>query len=252
MHWIFDHLLVLVLVVLLPLRSWYETRKIQRKLAEGGGADHNPVSEYKETMLTLWGLCAACLAVWFLHSRSPETLGLGREVESTIWWVAGMALAAAGLALASWQAAQVKKDEKARDEIRKQIGKLSLYLPKTVTQLRWFNCVAFSAGVCEEILFRGYLIWYIGLLTGSIPALVLSSIVFGVAHLYQGPGNAVRCGFVGLWLGTIYLATGTLWIPMLTHFIFDVIGGRMIYYTFSRTAAPTEGDAGERRMNPSS
>ena len=241
MHWIFDHLLVLVLVVLFPLWSWYETRKKKRALAESGETDHNAVSEYKQTMLALWGLCATCLVVWFLHSRPSEILGLGVGTESLLRWGGGLAIAAAGLVFTFWQAEQVKKDEKARDEIQKQVGEFSFYLPKTRVQLRWFNWVALSAGICEEILYRGYLIWYIALLTGSIPALFLSSIGFGIAHSYQGPGNAVRCGVVGLWMGTIYLVTGSLWIPMVTHFLVDVIGGRMIYHTFSEATPPAEG-----------
>jgi len=240
MHSIFDHLLVLILVVLFPLWSWYDIRKKQKALAESDEVDHNTVHEYKLTMLSLWGLCAIGLAVWFLQSRPSELLGLGREIPSILRWAGGIAIAVAGLVFTYWQAEQVKKDDKALDGIRKQLGELSFYLPKTRTELRWFNRVAFSAGICEEILYRGYLIWYIALFTGSIPALFLSSIAFGIAHSYQGPGNAVRCGFLGLWLGTIYLITGTLWIPMLTHFLYDVIGGRIIYSVFSEATPPAE------------
>ncbi len=252
MHWIFDHLLVFVLVVLLPLWSWYEKRKKKRELAECGETDQNTVSEYKQTMLMLWGLSAACLVIWFVQSRPSEMLGLGVGTDSLLRWGGGLALAVAGIAFTLWQADQVKKDENARHEIRKQVGEFSFYLPKTRDQLRWFNWVSLSAGICEEILFRGYLIWYIALLTGSIPALFLSSIGFGIAHAYQGLGNAVRCGAVGLWMGAIYMITGSLWIPMVTHFLVDLIGGRMIYCALAEATAPGEGDEGERCLNRSS
>jgi len=48
--------------------------------------------------------------------------------------------------------------------------------------------VFLRAGVCEEVIFRGYSIAYLMAVLGAPfwVAAVLSSIVFGFAHVYQG------------------------------------------------------------------
>ena len=38
----------------------------------------------------------------------------------------------------------------------------SVYLPRTKKDSVWFIVLSISAGICEELLFRGYLIWYMG------------------------------------------------------------------------------------------
>jgi membrane protease YdiL (CAAX protease family) len=119
-------------------------------------------------------------------------------------------------------------------------------LPKTPRELNWFYGVSFAAGVCEEILYRGFLIWYFANWIGSVPALFVSSLAFGIAHSYQGAANIPRTALIGLWMGIIYLVSNSLWLPMLAHFVYDVIGGRLIYSVASADAATTPREAGSR------
>jgi hypothetical protein len=47
--------------------------------------------------------------------------------------------------------------------------------------------VAITAGICEEIVYRGYLQRQLSAFTGSLPiAVCLQAAIFGAAHLYQG------------------------------------------------------------------
>lgn len=79
----------------------------------------------------------------------------------------------------------------------------------------------------EEILFRGFLMLELrSLLGSSAPALgvnlLISSVVFGLAHAYQGRSGMVSTGVVGLFLGLLFVGSGyTLWLPVLTHGIVD-------------------------------
>jgi membrane protease YdiL (CAAX protease family) len=93
----------------------------------------------------------------------------------------------------------------------------------------------------EEIIFRGYLLGELAILTGtSRPAqlgnLLLTSAVFGLAHWYQGRSGALSTGLLGLVLGGLYAAAGyNLWLPVLTHGFIDTVGLVMLYAGLDRT-----------------
>jgi len=104
--------------------------------------------------------------------------------------------------------------------------KFFLFLLATVWVL-----VAFA----EEVIFRGYIMGEIAALIGaSKPALainvILSSILFGLAHWYQGKSGALSTGIVGALLGVMFIASGfNLWLPILTHGFVDTVGLFLIY-----------------------
>ena len=53
----------------------------------------------------------------------------------------------------------------------------------------------------------------------------MSSSVFGVLHCYQGPQGILRTGVMGVVMAVGFLATGSLWAPILAHVLFDVVAG---------------------------
>ncbi len=75
--------------------------------------------------------------------------------------------------------------------------------------------ISISAGVSEEILFRGVLQrhtnWWI------------QAIVFGLLHAYQGVFAIFLTGALGLLFGYIVKRRWGLWIPIVAHFLFDFI-----------------------------
>jgi len=90
----------------------------------------------------------------------------------------------------------------------------------------------------EEMVFRGFLMNAIReLLPGRagnrmrwMPALVISSIVFGFAHTYQGTTGIVITGIMGLGFGTVYLLKRrNLWFAIITHGLYDTAGFVLVY-----------------------
>lgn len=96
-----------------------------------------------------------------------------------------------------------------------------------------FSMVAVTAGICEEALFRGFLLWYLGSLVPLIPALVLGAVLFGMAHAYQGTKGVIQTGTVGLGLVLLYKISGSLWVPMVVHIFVDLNSG-LLAYSFLR------------------
>ena len=68
----------------------------------------------------------------------------------------------------------------------KQIEPLRALLPHDSRELQTFCALSITAGVCEELLYRGFLIVFLSSAFGVLPAVALSSLVFGIAHAYQG------------------------------------------------------------------
>ncbi len=86
-----------------------------------------------------------------------------------------------------------------------------------------------SSYVCEEIVFRGYLIWYFSQFAPSHWAVLLSSLAFGLAHSYQGLwANVLTTGSVGLVAALLYVFSGSLWLAMAFHVYLDLNQGRMM------------------------
>lgn len=87
----------------------------------------------------------------------------------------------------------------------------------------------------EEIIFRGYMMGEIAELIGRSKAalavnLFVSSVLFGLAHWYQGKSGALSTGIIGAVLGVFFIASGfNLWLPILTHGFIDTVGLFLIY-----------------------
>lgn len=90
---------------------------------------------------------------------------------------------------------------------------------------RWHELayVAFLAGFCEEILFRGLLQPWMESLWGWWPALIVSNLLFGLAHSVT-PLYAVLAALTGMYLGWLLDVGGerNLLIPMMVHSVYDL------------------------------
>lgn len=89
---------------------------------------------------------------------------------------------------------------------------------------------ALLPGIAEEILFRaflfGFLYRYAG--WGFLPAALLSALVFGLEHVYQGGdamqalGIALLTGLGGLWWSWLYVEwRWNLWVPIAFHVLLN-------------------------------
>lgn len=105
------------------------------------------------------------------------------------------------------------------------------------TQIYLILAVTISAGICEELLFRGIILNtlrdFLGRDTfrGTVLALVISSIAFGALHLtniFSGVSvfaavlQAITAFALGIYYGAIYCRWGNIKIVMLLHTLTDL------------------------------
>lgn len=99
-----------------------------------------------------------------------------------------------------------------------------LMLPKTGKEKHWFSLISLSAGICEEVLFRGALI---SLLISLFPfftpltAGLLSCLLFAAAHSYQGIIGVLKTGLIGVLFLFLYYVTDSLLPGIVLHFLVD-------------------------------
>jgi uncharacterized protein len=98
-------------------------------------------------------------------------------------------------------------------------------LPRTRAERRLFTVVGVTAGLCEEWLYRGFLLAVVSALAGGAPTAVLVAVAgaaFGLAHAYQGVTGIVTTGVLGAVLAALYLGTGSLLLPVVLHALIDL------------------------------
>jgi membrane protease YdiL (CAAX protease family) len=112
---------------------------------------------------------------------------------------------------------------KAHDFMRTLAERL---LPQSRVELLPFLALAVTAGVCEEFLYRGFAM--AALARAGLPAwgvVLVSSVLFGLAHLYQGRGGLVSTLVIGTVFGTARIAYHGFAAVALWHMTIDAVAG---------------------------
>ena len=96
-------------------------------------------------------------------------------------------------------------------------------IPRTPREIRTMQALAITAGICEEIAYRGFILWYLTNWMHVSLAIVIMAVAFGASHLYQGVKGAAQVAVIGAVAALLYLLSGSLWIPMVLHAVVDII-----------------------------
>jgi membrane protease YdiL (CAAX protease family) len=197
--------------------------RVRAEIAAQGGPRR--VREYRITMAQQWTLVALAFVLMAVSGRSWDSVGLVWPSGAGLWWSSG-ALALIGVFLFVQHRAATGS-EAARAAVARQLVPLRWILPASPPELANFRALSVTAGVCEEILFRGYLMAFLSPLVGLGGAVAASSGLFGLAHAYQGVGGPIKAGVLGLIMAGMYLLTGSLLAPILVHALIDIGSGQI-------------------------
>lgn len=205
-----DAILLAVLLVVVPAMSMAQLPLIE-------GAEIQRLPAYWSSITTLWLIGTAC---WFVGTREggAAALGLvGLPLPAFVGWTAGLTVAALAI-IAAFRAASRRMGIPDSTLLRQ-------LLPVTPRERSAFALLSVAAGTGEELAYRGYVIPVLATVTGVGPAAVLSTAVFGIMHGYQGTMGIVRTGLMGAVLAWGFLASGSLWPPILAHTLIDLLVG---------------------------
>lgn len=229
-----DIILLAAIVVVAPAYSYYAGIRIMR------GALRNRTLAYARTMLTWWLVALATLFLWWRLDRPFPKLGLAFKPGP-----AAIAAAIVCVLIVAYMNGQMRVVAKLSPEklahVRDALAHMAAVLPHTLGEYRVFLAVSATAGICEELLYRGYFFAVVGPLISIPSALLASAIVFGLGHLYQGRRGFVKTLFAGIFFGLVYVTTGSLLWPVLIHMLLDIQGGTLGYRVLRRSGESAPG-----------
>ncbi|MCH8508302.1 MAG: CPBP family intramembrane metalloprotease [Phycisphaerales bacterium] len=90
-------------------------------------------------------------------------------------------------------------------------------MPRDRREQRWWGVLSGSAGLGEELAFRGFMIWYLGGFLGVWWAVVASSVLFALLHVWEGRWAVVVILWMGLVFGAMFVWSGWLYLMIVMH-----------------------------------
>jgi hypothetical protein len=99
-------------------------------------------------------------------------------------------------------------------------------LPHSPLEIVIWIATSITAGICEEMVFRGYLQRQLHALSGNAVVAVLGQgVVFGLFHGYQGWQQVITISALGILLGMLAAWRGNLRANIVVHAWADVWAG---------------------------
>ncbi len=228
---IVDHLFVLLFVVIHPVVGFIGFRRQMRRVA--AGASVNRSNEYLQTAIWQWILFGIGAVIWSLSSRPLSAIGFGFELN--LKFALGLAIVVVSVALLLLQIRHIRSADKAAvDKMFDQLGFVQTMVPRNRNELAKFYAVSLTAGIVEEVLWRGGLIWYLSLFVPFWAAVVVSTLGFALAHSYQGIAHLPGVLFIGTVLAATYVISGSIWLPIILHILIDILQGYGMHELFRR------------------
>jgi len=103
------------------------------------------------------------------------------------------------------------------------IGDVQAMLPRNRAELKWGALLSINAGVVEELLFRlGMPALVLGFTGNALVACLVSVLVFGSLHAYQGIAGVIGATIIGAVFMAIYVLSSSIVLVIVLHALFDL------------------------------
>jgi membrane protease YdiL (CAAX protease family) len=215
--------ILLIFFVLGVIVPWRGRAKMRHILAKPRVESAERLSLYASTIAFQW--VAVAVAGWraWAHGFTAKELGL-----VVSGWAITVTLSVLGTAsIVALQWLNLRRMGRSTSPLRAPVKAMAeRILPQTRLELIPFFALAVTAGVCEEFLYRGFAMAVF--FRWGLPAwiaVLASSLLFGLAHLYQGKGGLVGTTILGLLFGATRVAITSLVPVMFWHMGVDMVAG---------------------------
>jgi len=195
---------------------------------------------YRRAVIGAWVCTAVAIGLWIYSARPWAALGLVAPggVRGIASFVVVLLIGAFGV---YQQRAIARLTPEKLAEFRPKLSYVEFLLPHTRQEARWFAAVSLTAGVCEELIYRGFLVWVLQPFLGTVGAMATGVALFALGHAYQGWGGVLKTGAAGTVMSILVLTTGWLIPAMILHTLIDLQSGMVGFAVLGER--PTETDA---------
>jgi len=216
-----DFLLIFfLLAVIIPWRGW---ARLQRLLAVPSTTSGERMRLYFSSMVSQWLIVIVVAWRAFAHGLTYSDLALqGKPLPELVFF--GL-VGAAAIGIAHWF--NLRRVGRSKNPAVERVKAIAWRIfPRSNWELTVFCGLAITAGACEEFLYRGFAMG--ALSHGSLPTwsvLLISSVLFGLAHTYQGRGGVIGTLLLGTVFGFVRILYHSLLIVVLWHAAIDIVAG---------------------------
>ncbi len=182
--------------------NFYRMLKKQLKVEAGAR-----ILFYRTQVVWEWSWVVVLVIILIPISNPLQWIGL--TLPSQVGWIILAALLL-GIGLSTFL---LRRNPGALTAMQHSMQAASLLLPSTPAERTWYAATAITAGICEELLYRGFLIRFFNITFPGIDFLVIcifSGIIYGLSRAYQGMKGVLQTAMMGFSLAIIYFLSGNL------------------------------------------
>lgn len=221
-NWV-DHFLAFVFCIGIPL---FTARQSLRSNSPVTLSSIQKKNIYISGSFSLFIMAATVMSVWLIFRRPISEIGLTQPANTGSWWWIVFIF----IIIYSLDVAFTLSTKKRIDKSVEDWKKRTPFLPTKKNELPEYILLCFSAGVFEEIVYRGYLVtycWYLfdGVQYHTSLSVILPAFAFSVSHFYQGTKAVIKIFVLAVGFGYLFIYSGSLLIVMILHFLVNLIGG---------------------------
>lgn len=226
-------LLMLYLAVIAPVSGYLEQNKLKRIVSH---STNQKVKGYQSTIFWSW---IPVMLILLLLLFSDITLGnigfrwININTSALNKWIVipFIVLCVIYLFYNVYLIIMLKNNKKARLEASKNLPEYAKTLfPITRLEKKTWIYVALTAGITEEIVYRGYLFFAFALIFPSLSifhVLLISTFIFGIGHIYQGK-EVFKSTILGLVFGFSYIIFDSIIPIIVLHSVQDLVVTNLI------------------------
>jgi membrane protease YdiL (CAAX protease family) len=176
---------------------------------------------YRTQILWEWSWMVV-LAVIVIPIPNP-LLFLGLTLPNQIGWIILFALLL-GIVLSIFL---LRRNPNAMAAMQRSMETSSVLLPSTPAERTWFAIAAVTAGICEELLYRGFLMSYLpsnfSMLAGQLILIsIISGVIYGLSRAYQGMKGIATTALTGFSFAIVYALSGSLLPAIVFHILAEL------------------------------
>lgn len=219
-----DDVLIWIFGIILPFFSGLQSQLL------AGSLHYNEYTRKKlylsnSLMLTVAG--SVILVLWQFKQRNFINLGFKTPDLDNKFWTVFLLI---GVFIIGYLIDLLISARKIKDlQQEENWFEKSSFLPEKAKELPAYVLLCLCAGIFEEIIYRGFMVTYFLPTDGSdnFPwvALFAPSVLFSLAHTYQGWIAVIKIFIFSLLLGAIFILTKSIYPTMILHFLIDLVGG---------------------------
>jgi len=215
--------IVVIFFILTVLIPWRGREKMKKLLAQPQVGTTERLTLYAATIAFQWLLASVVAWRAWMHGYTAAQLGLTMPAQGKLLIVGIVG----GVTIATLQWFNLRRVGKIPIHKRGPLVAIAdRIFPKSTLELLPYFALAVTAGLCEEFLYRGFVMAVLAHIGFPIWAAVLvSSVMFGLAHLYQGRSGLLGTLLIGTVLGMARIAYDSLIPVIFWHSALDLVAG---------------------------